>query len=227
MTAQPHPRTHHHPPAAQAGSRSRPLVIAIALALALLVARPALATVVFNYYQITASPTAVVVEWSTAREVDVFGLSIAHKPVAAPDSAYQTTVFVFASGGPTTGAGYSVPFTALDAGVAYCFRLREQTTTGAPGEVLDRCGYGPGVTPTPAATPEFVPATPPARWARWAASCSTTWALPTCRSWRAAYRRGSKQGCQWRKTARTKIVRTFNRRKPLSLIHISEPTRPY
>ena len=162
MTAQPHPRTHHHPPAAQAGSRSRPLVIAIALALALLVARPALAAVVFNYYQIMASPTAVVVEWSTASEVDVAGFFIAHKPVAAPDSAYQATVYVFASGGPNIGAAYLVPFTDLDAGVAYCFRLSEQTTTGTPGEVLDRCGYGPGVTPTPAATPEFVPATPPA-----------------------------------------------------------------
>src|SRR5690606_17875148 len=38
-------------------------------------------------------------------------------------------------------------------GERYCFRLREVTSDGTPGEAFDVCGYGLGLTPPPTTVP--------------------------------------------------------------------------
>ena len=131
----------------------RPLLVLLFListAIALL-ARPLLAAVLFNYFTVVTYPTVVSLEWSTASEVNVAGFDVLYKPTDEDDEAYHPIAFVPARGGPGVGALYELPVTDLAPGVAYCFRLTERTTDGSNGEKLDRCGYGPGVTPTPGA----------------------------------------------------------------------------
>jgi hypothetical protein len=120
----------------------------------------ALAAVQFNYFYVIAFPSSVTLEWSTAREVNLAGFDIQCKRADEPDTAFHEIGFERARGGPTVGALYSFPVTSgVVPGVSYCFRLKEITTDGSPGDVIDRCGYGPMVTPTPGmgAIPVFTP----------------------------------------------------------------------
>jgi hypothetical protein len=121
----------------------------------------ALAAVQLNYFNVIAFPNSVTLEWSTASEVNLAGFDIQCKQAGEPDTAYHAIGFERARGGPNVGAIYNFPVTSgLVPGASYCFRLKEITTDGSPGEVIDRCGYGPMVTPTPGfgAIPVFTPA---------------------------------------------------------------------
>ena len=120
----------------------------------------ALAAVQLNFFNVIAFPSSVMLEWSTASEVNLAGFDIQCKQANEPDTAYHEIGFQPAKGGPNVGALYDFPVTSgLVPGNSYCFRLKEITTDGSPGEVFDRCGYGPMVTPTPGfgAIPVFTP----------------------------------------------------------------------
>lgn len=144
---------------------------AAAVCLALFVARPALAAVVFSYYWIIESSTGLTLQWGTISEVDVAGFDVLVKPDPAPEAAYQAVGVVPALGSPNTEALYSFPVPSLEIGVTYCIRLAERTTTGIPGEVIDRCGYAidptiptpvvVGLTPTPTPTAKPIPVPEP------------------------------------------------------------------
>jgi len=132
----------------------------LALGILLLCAPVALAAVQLNYFNVISFPTSVTLEWSTASEVNLAGFDIQCKLASEPDSAFHEIGYVRAKGGPNVGALYSFEVkTNITPGTAYCWRLKEITTDGTPGEVIDRCGYGPMVTPTPGsgAIPIFTP----------------------------------------------------------------------
>jgi hypothetical protein len=89
-------------------------------------------------------------EWSTASEVGIAAFDVKCKRADEPDDQYHSIGLVQSKGGPNVGALYTFPVTSgVSPGVAYCFRLQEITTDGSQGEAIDRCGYGPAVTPTP------------------------------------------------------------------------------
>ena len=132
----------------------------LALGILLLCAPVALAAIQLNYFNVIPYPTSVTLEWSTASEVNVAGFDVQCKLASEPDSAFHEIGYVRAKGGPDVGALYTFDVTSgVVPGASYCFRLKEITTDGTPGEVLDRCGYGPMVTPTPGsgAIPVFTP----------------------------------------------------------------------
>lgn len=132
----------------------------LALGILLACAQTAAAAVQLNFFNVIAFPSSVTLEWSTAGEVNLAGFDIQCKRADEPDTAFHEIGFERARGGPNVGALYNFPVTSgLVPGVSYCFRLKEITTDGSPGEVFDRCGYGAMVTPTPGmgAIPIFTP----------------------------------------------------------------------
>jgi hypothetical protein len=145
----------------------RRAAFAVVIILALAIARPTLAAVVLSHYWIIESSTGLILEWGTTSEVDVAGFAVLVKPDPAPEAAYQAVGYVPALGSPNTEAVYSFPVPTLEIGVTYCVRLAERTTTGIPGEVIDRCGYAidptipkpvvVGLTPTSTPTPTSKP----------------------------------------------------------------------
>ena len=105
------------------------------------------------FFRAESTETAVLLSWATAREINVQGYKILCKRQTEPESAYHVIGTRMATGGPDQGAAYTFDVTTdVNYGEQYCFRLEEETTDGLPGEKFDICGYGPGVTPTPAAT---------------------------------------------------------------------------
>jgi hypothetical protein len=136
------------------------------LALLLLLVQPALAAIELSYFYAIANPSSVILQWGTRSEFNVQGFEIQCKGADEPDIAFHRIGFVPAKGGPSTPAQYTFPVTTgMQPGAAYCFRILELTTDGTPGEAHDRCGFGPGVTPTPGALgviPTVDPNIPPA-----------------------------------------------------------------
>ena len=125
---------------------------ALAITLTVALAQPLLAAVQFSYFYVISNPASVVLQWGTTSEFNVQGFEIMCKLADEPEAAYHRIGFMPAKGGPSTPAQYSFPVTTgVEPGVAYCFRLIEQTSDGTLGDMPDRCGYGPNVTPTPGA----------------------------------------------------------------------------
>ena len=138
-------------------------LMALALATTAICAQPLLAAVQFSYFSVISNPASVVLQWGTTSELSVQGFEIQCKLADEPEAAYHRIGFMPAKGSPSTPAQYSFPVTTgVDPGAAYCFRLIEQTSDGSLGDVQDRCGYGPNVTPTPGA-PGVVPTLDPNR----------------------------------------------------------------
>lgn len=133
----------------------------LALAVLIWLAQPAFAAIELSYFYVISNPASVILQWGTRSEFNVQGFEIQCKRADEPDIAYHRIGFLPAKGGPSTPAQYNFPVTqGMQPGVAYCFRLVELTTDGTPGEVQDRCGFGPGVTPTPGA-PGVIPTLDP------------------------------------------------------------------
>ncbi|MCS6828234.1 MAG: hypothetical protein NZ553_16585, partial [Caldilinea sp.] len=133
----------------------------LALVILILVAQPASAAIELSYFYVISNPASVILQWGTRSEFNVQGFEIQCKRADEPDIAYHRIGFLPAKGGPSTPAQYHFPVTrGMQPGVAYCFRLVELTTDGTPGEAQDRCGFGPGVTPTPGA-PGVIPTLDP------------------------------------------------------------------
>jgi hypothetical protein len=136
------------------------VLVPLALGILFACVQPAMAAVQLNFFNVIAFPSSVTLEWSTSSEVNLAGFDIQCKQANEPDTAFHAIGFARAQGGPNVGALYSFPVTSgVVPGVSYCFRLKEITTDGSAGEVFDRCGYGPMVTPTPGlgAIPVFTP----------------------------------------------------------------------
>lgn len=115
---------------------------------------PARAAIALNYFTVSVTGKSVTLQWSTAGEYNISGFEVLCKEVDEPEEAYHRIGFRQAEGTANQGATYFWPVTSgLAQGQAYCFRLREITTDGMPGDVYDRCGYGLLITPTP--TPLF------------------------------------------------------------------------
>ena len=121
----------------------------------LAVALPAYGAVVLEYFNAIPSSSAVLLEWSTASEYNVAGFEVSCKLANEPASAYHRIAYFVGKGNAQQGAQYDMLVTQLTPGVPYCFRLKEITTDGEPGETRERCGYGLSMTPTP--TSPFVP----------------------------------------------------------------------
>lgn len=139
-----------------------PLLLAAALwllALPLLPSPSALAAVVLEYFNVVPSSSAVLLEWSTLSEYNLRGFEVLCKKDGDAESAYHRIAFFNPKGNASQGAQYDMLVTDLQPDVAYCFRLVEVTTDGTPGEERERCGYGLGMTPTPALAASAPPTT--------------------------------------------------------------------
>ncbi len=111
------------------------------------------AAIELAYYRASATNNAVFLEWATVREFNLNGFEILCKRSVEPVTAYHPIGSRIAQGTADTGATYNFNVTSgLIAGESYCFRLREVTSDGTPGEAFDLCGYGPGLTPAPTPT---------------------------------------------------------------------------
>lgn len=140
-------------------------LVSTALFAAMLWVQPLLAAVEFNFFNVISSPAGVVLEWSTQSEANISGFDVLCKRSDEAETQYHSIGYVPAKGAPGVDALYTFPVTALEPGVAYCFRLVELTNDGTPGEVVDRCGYGISITPTPqliGVQPSFIPGATPA-----------------------------------------------------------------
>ena len=130
------------------------------LALLLVTYTPIQAAVEFSFYNVLVLPTGVVLEWQTASEYDLIGFEVWYKEESASQSAYTLLGKRIAQGSPQHGVTYRMDVTALlEAEMTYCFQLRELPINGERGEILNRCGYGLGISaqPTPTPTPLFTP----------------------------------------------------------------------
>ena len=130
------------------------LLVATVMAISglVVVSQQAWAAIELAYDRASVTSHSVLLEWATVQEFNVAGYEIQCKLADKPDIAYEPLGSVIASGGPDRGETYSFQVTSgLVYGAQYCFRLREITTDGVPGEQFDLCGYGPGVTPAPTA----------------------------------------------------------------------------
>ncbi len=112
---------------------------------------PVKAAMMLSFFRAESTAASVVLNWGTASEINVEGYKIHCKEQDEPYSAYHVIGTRIAKGGPGIPAAYEFMVTQdMHYGEQYCFRLEEVTTDGIPGEQHDICGYGPGVTPTPA-----------------------------------------------------------------------------
>lgn len=130
------------------------------LALLLATYIPMQAAVELSFYNVLVLPTGVVLEWQTASEYDLIGFEVWYKEESASQSSYTLLGKRIAQGSPQHGVTYRMDVTALlEAKTTYCFQLRELPINGERGEILNRCGYGLGISaqPTPTPTPLFTP----------------------------------------------------------------------
>lgn len=126
-----------------------------------LLAWPLLAAIELNYFDIFVAPDMITLEWSTANEYNTAGFEVYCKAEDEPDSKFHLIDQRIAQGSGGQGAIYRLDLTRdLVPGQTYCFRLREITTDNTIGEVLQLCGYGLNITPTPQATATLF-STPP------------------------------------------------------------------
>jgi len=114
------------------------------------VARSANAAMALNYFDILIDSEKVTLEWSTASEHEVLGFELYYKEEMASQSRYEFVGEEIAQGNKERGAIYRIDITdRLKSTMSYCFRLKEITLNDDRGEIIDRCGYGLSITPTP------------------------------------------------------------------------------
>jgi hypothetical protein len=114
---------------------------------------PARAAIQLKYFEIENVPGGVSLQWATAAEYDLSGFEVLIKKSGELDDKYHVIGEVSAEGNPQGGATYIFPVVGgLKAGKTYCFRLREISINGEPGDIFDRCGWGVDIAPTLAST---------------------------------------------------------------------------
>jgi hypothetical protein len=130
----------------------------LALVGSIVVFRSAQAAMVLDYFDIFVDTNRVTLEWKTISENELLGFNIYCKEEAEPVSQYHPIGERVAQGNTEQGAVYRFDVAeGLYPGVSYCFRLEEVTLNNERGEIIDRCGYGLEITPTPSATPTMFP----------------------------------------------------------------------
>lgn len=135
----------------------RSVLVLVALTVTILSVWPVSAAVELNYFSVVPSSSAVLIEWNTAKEYNLIAFQVLCKKASELDTAYHPIVTKSAKGSPTEGMSYDHLVTSgLTPGVPYCFRLREITKNGEPGQIFDRCGYGLSITPTPTLEGRFL-----------------------------------------------------------------------
>jgi len=108
------------------------------------------AAIELNYFEILVENGEVVAEWSTASEHTLLGFDLLYKEEGESQSQYRKIGEEVAQGNADSGATYQIMLTDyLSAATSYCFRLKEVTLNEERGEIIDRCGYGLYITPTP------------------------------------------------------------------------------
>ncbi|MFN8441074.1 MAG: hypothetical protein U0175_09905 [Caldilineaceae bacterium] len=133
------------------------MLVLVALTVTILSVWPVSAAVELNYFSVVPSSSAVLIEWNTAKEYNLIAFQVLCKKASELDTAYHPIVTKSAKGSPTEGMSYDHLVTSgLTPGVPYCFRLREITKNGEPGQIFDRCGYGLSITPTPTLEGRFL-----------------------------------------------------------------------
>ncbi len=114
---------------------------------------PAWAAIQLKYFEIENVPGGLSLQWATAAEYDLSGFEVLCKKTGELDDKYHVIGEVPAEGSPQEGATYIFPILeGLKRGESYCFRLREISINGEPGDIFDRCGWGLDIAPTPAST---------------------------------------------------------------------------
>ncbi len=114
---------------------------------------PAWAAIQLKYFEIENVPGGLSLQWATAAEYDLSGFEVLCKKTGELDDKYHVIGEVPAEGSPQQGATYIFPILeGLKRGESYCFRLREISINGEPGDIFDRCGWGLDIAPTPAST---------------------------------------------------------------------------
>ncbi len=118
-----------------------------------LLTSPIFAAMRLNYFDVLVNAEQITLEWSTASENEVLGFEVECKK-EEPNSQYHVIGKRLAQGNKDHGAIYRFDIIdGLEPNTSYCFRLHEITLNGEQGEIIDRCGYGLDITPTPATTP--------------------------------------------------------------------------
>lgn len=113
---------------------------------------PVAAAIELRYFFVDVTQRDITLKWATNAEYDLSGFEVLCKVEGQIDSEYHPIGEVLAEGSPQQGAAYIFPVTrGLQPGVRYCFGLREISIGGEPGEFFERCGYGLGIKPQPAA----------------------------------------------------------------------------
>ncbi len=141
---------------------------------------PVSAAVELNYFSVVPSSSAILLEWSTAKEYNIIAFQVMCKKVGELDTAYHPIVTKSSKGSPSEGMTYDhLVASGLTPGVPYCFRLKEITVNGEPGQIFDRCGYGLSITPTPTLEPRFLDETATAQVFAMATEAAEALLLPT------------------------------------------------
>ncbi len=121
---------------------------------------PLYAAMRLNYFDVLVNAEQITLEWSTASENELFSFEVECKKEEEPNSQYHLIGQRLAQGNKDHGAIYRLDIVdGLEENTNYCFRLREIPLNHEQGEIIDRCGYGLNITPTPdiTPTPEITP----------------------------------------------------------------------
>lgn len=109
---------------------------------------PVRAAIQLEYFDVLTIGETLRLQWGTVVENDLAAFEIYCKEEEEPLSAYHVIGTRLAQGSNEEGAQYQFDIaTGIEPGVAYCFRLKEITLDGRPGDILDFCGYGINITP--------------------------------------------------------------------------------
>ncbi|MEZ4673565.1 MAG: hypothetical protein R2932_04885 [Caldilineaceae bacterium] len=120
---------------------------------------PLYAAMELNYFDVFVGEDKLTIEWSTASENDLLGFQLYCKEEDEPNNKYHVIAERLAQGSQAQGAVYRVDVTeGIEPNTSYCFRLEELPMNNQQGEIIDRCGYGFNITPTPVSTPTMTTA---------------------------------------------------------------------
>lgn len=109
---------------------------------------PLYAAIEIEYFNAITVDDHLRLEWRTVVENDLAAIEVYCKEEAEPLSAYHLVDTRLAQGNKDQGAHYQMDlYAGIEPGVSYCFRLKEITTDGRKGDILDYCGYGLNIQP--------------------------------------------------------------------------------
>lgn len=126
------------------------LVFAIGIACGAIALKslPVQAAIQIEYFNAVTIDDYLRLEWRTAVENDLALIEVYCKEENESNSAYHLIGSRIAQGNKEAGADYAMNLSSgIEPNTTYCFRLKEITTDGRKGDLLDYCGYGLNITP--------------------------------------------------------------------------------